>query len=194
MNPERLTVKSAEAVNDAVAMARRAGNPLVYDTHLLLALLGQQESIVVPVLQKVGASVAQLREQAEREAARYPKQSGGGSGQPSMARELNQVLDRAEEEARSLGDEYVSTEHLLLALAATKGGEANTILSRAGASHATLLAAIESVRGSHRVTDQTPENQYQALEKYTRDLTEAARRQPASCSSPAPGTTQSSRR
>jgi ATP-dependent Clp protease ATP-binding subunit ClpB len=175
MNPERLTVKSAEAVNDAVAMARRAGNPLVYDTHLLLALLGQQESIVVPVLQKVGASVAQLREQAEREAARYPKQSGGGSGQPSMARELNQVLDRAEEEARELDDEYVSTEHLLLALAATKGGDANTILTRAGAKHDALLAAIESVRGSHRVTDQTPENQYQALEKYTRDLTAAAR-------------------
>jgi ATP-dependent Clp protease ATP-binding subunit ClpB len=175
MNPERLTVKSAEAVNEAVAMARRAGNPLVYDTHLLLALLGQQESIVVPVLQKVGASVAQLREQAEREASRYPKQSGGGSGQPSMSRELNQVLDRAEEEARELDDEYVSTEHLLLALAATKGGDGNAILTRAGAKHDALLAAIESVRGSHRVTDQTPENQYQALEKYTRDLTAAAR-------------------
>ncbi|HWE44013.1 MAG TPA: ATP-dependent chaperone ClpB [Gemmatimonadaceae bacterium] len=175
MNPERLTVKSAEAVNEAVALARRAGNPLVYDTHLLLALLGQQESIVVPVLQKVGASVAALKEQAEREAARHPKQSGGGSGSPSMSRELNQVLDRAEEEARSLDDEYVSTEHLLLALAATRGGEANTILTRAGAKHDALLAAIESVRGSHRVTDQTPENQYQALEKYTRDLTEAAR-------------------
>ncbi|HET9003934.1 MAG TPA: Clp protease N-terminal domain-containing protein, partial [Gemmatimonadaceae bacterium] len=175
MNPERLTVKSAEAVNEAVALARRAGNPLVYDTHLLLALLGQQESIVVPVLQKVGASVAALKEQAEREAARHPKQSGGGSGTPSMSRELNQVLDRAEEEARSLEDEYVSTEHLLLALSGTKGGEANTILTRAGAKHDALLAAIESVRGSHRVTDQTPENQYQALEKYTRDLTEAAR-------------------
>ena len=94
MNPERLTVKSAEAVNEAVALARRAGNPLVYDTHLLLALLGQQESIVVPVLQKVGASVAALKEQAEREAARHPKQSGG-AGNPSMSRELNQVLDRA---------------------------------------------------------------------------------------------------
>jgi ATP-dependent Clp protease ATP-binding subunit ClpB len=174
MNPERLTVKSAEAVNEAVALARRAGNPLVYDTHLLLALLGQQESIVVPVLQKVGASVASLREQAEREAARHPKQSGG-AGNPSMSRELNQVLDRAEEEARSLDDEYVSTEHLLLGLSATKGGEANTILTRAGAKHDALLAAIESVRGSHRVTDQTPENQYQALEKYTRDLTDAAR-------------------
>ncbi len=174
MNPERLTVKSGEAVTEAVNLARRAGNPLVYDTHLLLALLAQQESIVVPVLQKVGASVAALRDQAEREAARHPKQSGG-SAQPSTSRELNQVLDRAEEEARELSDEYVSTEHLLLALASTKGAETNTILTRAGATHKALLAAIESVRGSHRVTDQTPENQYQAIEKYTRDLTDAAR-------------------
>ena len=176
MNPERLTVKSGEAVTEAVNLARRAGNPLVYDTHLLLALLAQQESIVVPVLQKVGASAAALREQADREAARHPKQSGGGgSAQPSTSRELNQVLDRAEEEARELGDEYVSTEHLLLALASTKGAETNTILTRAGATHKALLAAIEGVRGSHRVTGQTPENQYQAIEKYTRDLTDAAR-------------------
>src|ERR671916_646354 len=113
INPDRLTVKSSEALNEALNLARRAGNPLVYDTHLLLALLGQDESIVVPVLQKVGASTAQLREQVDREAARHPKQSGGG--QPGLSRELNQVLDRAETEAKELGDEYVSTEHLLLA-------------------------------------------------------------------------------
>ncbi|NUQ92658.1 MAG: ATP-dependent chaperone ClpB, partial [Gemmatimonadaceae bacterium] len=173
MNPERLTVKSGEALNEAVSLARRAGNPLVYDTHLLLALLGQDESIVVPVLQKVGASVAQIREQTEREAGRHPKQSGGG--QPGMSRELNQVMDRAEEDARELGDEYVSTEHLLLALSEVKGSESNTILTRAGASPKALRDAIEGVRGAHRVTDQNPENQYQALEKYTRDLTDAAR-------------------
>ncbi|HEX2778414.1 MAG TPA: Clp protease N-terminal domain-containing protein, partial [Gemmatimonadaceae bacterium] len=173
MNPERLTVKSGEAVNEAVSLARRAGNPLVYDTHLLLALLSQDESIVVPVLQKVGASVAALREQVEREAARHPKQSGGG--QPGMSRELNQVLDRAEQDAKELGDEYVSTEHLLLALSEVKGTETNAILTRAGATPKSLRDAIEGVRGAHRVTDQTPENQYQALEKYTRDLTDSAR-------------------
>ena len=173
MNPDRLTVKSGEALNDAVALARRAGNPLVYDTHLLLALLAQDESIVVPVLQKVGLNVAQLREQLEREAARHPKQSGGG--QPGLSRELNQVLDRAEVEARELDDEYVSTEHFLLALSEVKGTESQAILARGGATRQALLTAIEGVRGAHRVTDQTPENQYQALEKYTRDLTEAAR-------------------
>ncbi|NUQ22117.1 MAG: ATP-dependent chaperone ClpB [Gemmatimonadaceae bacterium] len=173
MNPERLTVKSGEALNEAVSLARRAGNPLVYDTHLLLALLAQDESIVVPVLQKVGASVAQIREQTERESARHPKQSGGA--QPGMSRELNQVMDRAEEDARELGDEYVSTEHLLLALSEVKGTETNAILTRAGATPKALRGAIEGVRGAHRVTDQNPENQYQALEKYTRDLTESAR-------------------
>ncbi|MDQ2891409.1 MAG: ATP-dependent chaperone ClpB [Gemmatimonadota bacterium] len=173
INQDKLTVKSAEAVNDAVTRARQAGNPLVYDLHLLLALLGQDESIVVPVLQKVGVSVAALRKNAETEAARYPKQS---DAQPSLSRELNQVLDRAEAIAKALGDEYVSTEHLLLALSDVKGSESRNLLQAAGATHAALTGALNAVRGTHRVTDQTPENQYQALQKYTRDLTDAARR------------------
>ncbi len=173
INPDRLTVKSAEALNGAVAEARRNGNPLAFDTHLLLVLLGQDESIVVPTLQKLGASVAALREQLLAEIGRYPKQS---DAQPSMARELTTVLDRAEKEAKSLGDEYVSTEHMLLALCDTKGVETRAMLNRAGVTHTTLLAALEAVRGTHRVTDQNPENQYQALQRYTRDLTEDARR------------------
>ncbi|HEU5175794.1 MAG TPA: AAA family ATPase, partial [Gemmatimonadaceae bacterium] len=171
INPEKLTLKSGEALNEAIAAARRAGNPLVYDLHLLLALLDQDESIVVPVLQKVGASVAAIRDQLQRELARLAKQS---DAQPTMSRELNQVLDRAEVEAKRLGDEYVSTEHLLLALAEVRT-ESRTILNNAGATHATLDAALTAVRGSHRVTDQTPETQYQALQRYTRDLTEVAR-------------------
>jgi ATP-dependent Clp protease ATP-binding subunit ClpB len=173
INADRLTVKSAEALNEAIALARRAGNPLVYDLHLLFALLGQDEGIVVPILQKLGVNVTQLREQVEREMGRFPKQS---SAQPSMSREMNQILDRAEDEAKKLGDEYISTEHLLLALADTKGAESRTMLSALGATHDALLEALEAVRGTHRVTDQTPENQYQALQRYTRDLTEAARK------------------
>src|SRR5687767_11617098 len=170
INADRLTVKSAEALNEAIAQARRAGNPLVYDLHLLLALLNQDEGIVVPVLQKLGLNVTQLREQVEREAARFPKQS---NAQPSLSRELNQVLDKAEGDAKGLGDEYISTEHLLLALSDTKGTETRTVLSALGANRDALLEALQAVRGSHRVTDQTPENQYQALQRYTRDLTEA---------------------
>src|SRR5512138_1756714 len=173
INADRLTVKSAEALNEAIALARRAGNPLVYDLHLLSALLSQDEGIVVPILQKLGVNVTQLREQVDREMGRFPKQS---NAQPSMSREMNQILDKAEDEAKALKDEYISTEHLLLALAEVKGAESRTMLNALGATRDALLEALEAVRGSHRVTDQTPENQYQALQRYTRDLTEAARK------------------
>ena len=173
INPDRLTVKSGEALNDAVSLARRAGNPVIYDLHLLLALLSQDEGIVVPVLQKLGVSVASLREQAEQEASRYPKQT---DAQPNLSRELNQVFDRAEKEAKDLGDDFVSTEHLLLALADVKSTDSKRLLNAAGANHDDLLQALQQVRGSHRVSDQNPENQYQALQRYTRDLTEAARK------------------
>src|SRR5579872_4029486 len=173
INPEKLTVKAGEALNAAVSAARRNGNPVVYDLHLLGALLDQDEGIVVPVLQKLGASVAALREQVAREIDRYPKQT---DAQPTMSRELNQVLDKAEDEAKRLGDEYVSTEHLLLSLAGTKNTESRGILSAVGATYDALLEALQAVRGTHRVTDQNPENQYQALQRYTRDLTDAARK------------------
>ncbi|MFL5606096.1 MAG: Clp protease N-terminal domain-containing protein, partial [Gemmatimonadaceae bacterium] len=172
INPERLTVKSAEALNEAVAEARRNGNPQVYDTHLLVVMLRQDDSIVVPVLQKLGVNVAALREAVQREIERYPKQSDAN---PSMARELTAVLDQAESEAKKLGDEYISTEHLLLALADARGTETRPLLNSLSATHKALLDALKAVRGTHKVTDQNPENQYQALKRYTRDLTEDAR-------------------
>src|SRR5687767_11936221 len=162
INPDKLTVKAGEAFNEAITLARKNGNPLVYDLHLLSALLDQDESIVVPVLQKAGASVTAIRERVRREMDRYPKQS---DVQPSVSRELNQVFDRAEAEAKSLGDQYISTEHLLLALAETKGTESRNILGEAGATVDALRESLQAVRGSHRVTDQSPENQYQALER-----------------------------
>jgi ATP-dependent Clp protease ATP-binding subunit ClpB len=173
INPDRLTVKATEALNEAVDLARRAGNPLVYDLHLLLALLSQDEGIVVPILQKLGVGVTQLREAVAREMARYPKQS---NAQPTLSREINQVFDKAEADAKKLGDEFVSTEHFLLALSDVKGAESRNLLNGVGATHDALLEALQTVRGSHRVTDQTPENQYQALQRYTRDLTDAARK------------------
>src|SRR5215213_9687880 len=113
INPDKLTVKAGDAFNEAINVARANGNPLLYDLHLLAALLEQDESIVVPVLQKAGVNIAALRAALQREVSRYPKQS---NAQPSVSRELNQVFDRAEAEAKTLGDQYVSTEHLLLAL------------------------------------------------------------------------------
>ena len=173
INADRLTVKSAEALNDAVSLARKAGNPLVYDLHLLLALLAQDEGIVVPILQRVGANVTSLRAAAELEAGRYAKQS---DAQPSFSRELTQVVDAAEKEAKTLSDEYVSTEHLLLALSDAKNTDSMRLLGIVGATRAALAEALKLVRGAHKVTDQSPEGQYQALDRYTRDLTEAARK------------------
>src|SRR5688572_14168827 len=173
INPDKLTVKAGEAFNEAITLARRNGNPQVYDLHLLTAVLDQDESIVVPILQKAGANVTSIRERVKREMERYPKQS---DAQPSVSRELNQVFDKAEAEAKALGDEYVSTEHLLLALADVKGTESRRILSDAGATRELLHNGLKAVRGTHRVTDQTPESQYQALQRFTRDLTEAARK------------------
>ena len=173
LNPDRLTVKSAEALNDALARARRAGNPLVYDTHLLAALLDQDEGIVAPLLQKLGVNLPALRAAVAEEAARYPKQS---EAQPSLSRELSAVFDAADDEARKLGDEYVSTEHLLLALASTKAADSRARLAAVGATRDALLEALKQVRGSHRVTDQTPEEKYQSLQRFSTDLTDRARR------------------
>src|SRR6058998_3143426 len=174
IKPERLTVKAAEALQQASALARSRGNPVINDAHLFLALLSQQEGIVVPLLQKAGLNVTQLTAETEREIARFPKQSGGV--EPTLSRELSRVLDRADEDAKALGDAYVSTEHILLALAEEKGTTARELLSAQGVSRQDLLAALEGVRGAHRVTDQEPESKYQSLQRFTRDLTEIARK------------------
>ena len=175
IQPDRLTVKAAEALQQAASLARSKGNPVINDAHLFYALLQQEEGIVVPLLQKAGLNVTQLQAETEREIERFPKQSGGGV-EPTLARELSRVLDRADEDAKSLGDAYVSTEHLLLALAEEKGTSARQLLSAQGISRKDLLAALEGVRGAHRVTDQEPESKYQALQRFTRDLTEIARK------------------
>ncbi|CAN5847223.1 ATP-dependent chaperone ClpB [soil metagenome] len=174
INFERLTVKSAEAIQQAANSARQQGNPQVEDLHLLDALLSQDEGIVVPVLQKLGVNVARLRESLKELTGRLPKQFGGS--QPTMSRELNDILDLAEKTARDLKDEYISTEHLLLGLADRKGSQSRELLSAQGASRAALEQSLEQIRGSHRVTDQTPEDKYQALQRYSVDLTERARR------------------
>ena len=173
LNPDRLTVKSSDALNDALTLARSNGNPLVHDTHLLRVLLDQDEGIVAPILQKLGVALPALAEAIDREIARYPKQSDAS---PTLSRELSNVVDQAEKHAKAFGDEFVSTEHLLLALAGTKGADSVTLLRDAGVTPKGLADAVKAVRGAHKVTDQNPENQYQALQKFTRDLTEMARK------------------
>ncbi|MFI5207936.1 MAG: Clp protease N-terminal domain-containing protein, partial [Gemmatimonadales bacterium] len=172
-NFEKLTIKSAEALESARALARSRGNPVANDAHLLSALLDQDEGIVAPLLNKVGLNVTKLKADVARELERFPKQSGGS--EPQFSRELQQALDRAEAEAGKLGDEYVSTEHLLVGLVETKGTTARELLAAEGVSANDLREALTAVRGSHRVTDQRPEATYQAIGKFTRDLTESAR-------------------
>ncbi len=169
---DRLTVKAGEALQTAARGAREAGHPEVAGVHLLSALLEQEEGIVTPVLKRAGVSIPGLRDEVTRALGRYGRVEGGGD--PTLARDLRSALEKAEEEARGLGDEYISTEHLLLGLLAGKDDAARA-LKDAGATREVVSQALEQTRGSHRVTDQNPEDKYQALEKYSRDLTELAR-------------------
>jgi ATP-dependent Clp protease ATP-binding subunit ClpB len=175
IRPDRMTLKAQEAFRDAAEEARRRGNPVVNDAHLLWVLVQQPEGVVQPLLQKAGVNVARLTDEVQREIGRFPKQEGVGA-EPTFSRELHRVFDRAEDDARKLGDAYVSTEHLLLALTEEKGASARTLLSGQGVSAEDLRQSLQEVRGSHRVTDQSPEEKYQALERYTRNLTDLARR------------------
>jgi ATP-dependent Clp protease ATP-binding subunit ClpB len=177
IRPDRLTVKAAEALQQAATLARSRGNPVVNDAHLFSALLDQEEGIVIPLLQKVGLNAAQLRADTEREIARFATQSGTAV-EPSLSRELSSVLDRADAEAKALDDAFVSTEHLLLALAQEKGTTVRQLLSAAGVDRKDLLAAVQAVRGSHKVTDQEPEQKYQALQRFTRDVARAGKLDP----------------
>jgi ATP-dependent Clp protease ATP-binding subunit ClpB len=173
MQLDRFTIKSQEAIQAALRLAEERRNPQATPEHLLAVLLEQPEGIVAPVLRKVGADPAAVRTALNGALDALPTMTGpsGGSG---PAEELVQVLRAAEHEMRQLGDEYVSTEHLLLSLAG-HNSQAGEVLRDAGATHDTLLQAVAEVRGPHRVTDMNPEDKFQALEKYGRDLTAAAR-------------------
>src|SRR5277367_1348173 len=171
---ERLTVKSQEAVQAASGHAVENGNPEVQPLHLMAALLEDREGVVIPVLEKVGVPVEQLLSGVNSAIEKLPKVQGGG--QPGLSAALQKVLEQGFKEAETFKDDYVSTEHLLLALAKLKNDPVQTALAAQGATHAAILKALQAVRGSQRVTDQNPEGKFQALEKYAKDLTDQARR------------------
>ncbi len=173
LSADRLTVKAGEALHAAAEEARQRGNAEVHGVHLLDALLAQEEGIVVPILQKIEVRVAHVREQVGEALSRMARVEGGSD--PNLSRDLRKALEAAEDVSRELEDEFVSTEHLLLGLTGEKN-DAGRILRDAGATLSEVRAAVESVRGSHRVTDDTPEDSYRALARYSRDLTEHARR------------------
>ena len=171
---DKLTVKSQEAVQAAVAHASENGNPEVLPLHLMAALLEDREGVVIPVLEKVGVPVEQLLSGVNSAIAKLPKVQGGT--QPGLSSALQKVVEQGFKEADSFKDDYVSTEHLLLALSTQKGDAVQSALAALGATHETILKALADVRGSQRVTDQNPEGKFQALEKYAKDLTDLARK------------------
>src|SRR5713226_8749907 len=172
---DKFTVKAQEAVQRANDLASEHGNPELLPVHLLAALLEDKEGIVSPVLEKVGIGPQAVLSDLYREIEKLPKVSGEAS-QATLSTAANKLLEQAFKEAANFKDEYVSTEHLLLAVTHLKRDPAQEILARHGATNDAILKALIAVRGSQKVTDQNPEAKYQALERYARDLTEQARR------------------
>ncbi|HZD41178.1 MAG TPA: ATP-dependent chaperone ClpB [Terriglobales bacterium] len=174
MRLDKLTTKSQEALQHAQSLAEKRNHQAIDVEHLLFALLGQREGVVLSLLQKLGVSTSSLVERIQRALDRVP-QVTGSTGQTFITPRLKKTIETAEAEAESLKDDYVSAEHLLLAML-QDGGEAGKVLKELGVSRDKILNALVSIRGAQRITDPNPEEKYQALEKYSRDLTDLARK------------------
>ena len=168
---DKFTIKAQEAVQSAVELAGTRGNPQVTPVHLLFSLVAERDGIVRPLLEKIGVDRSQLERIVEAELSHLPKVSGGAQPQPDQ--ELIAVFEAATAESHTMKDEFVSTDHLLLALVKTPS-KARNVLQLAAVSEKDLLAALQAVRGQSRVTDQNPEEKFQALEKYGIDLVQRA--------------------
>jgi ATP-dependent Clp protease ATP-binding subunit ClpB len=175
MNYEKLTIKAQDAVAEASRIAQKNDHAQVETEHLLLALLSQGDGIVSPLIERIGADPAKVTEETEALIAAEPK-IYGEAAQLYYSSAASKVLAKAESEAASLKDEYVSTEHILIAVAASDG-KAGNLLKQAGITKNAIMEALKQVRGNARVTDQTPEDKYQVLDKYCRDLTALARQE-----------------
>ncbi len=181
MNFNKFTIKAQEAIQQAQEIASSYQNQVIEPEHVLAALLQDSEGLVVPLVQKAGANLAHLRIKVNALLERLPKVQGSGLGNQSASPVLARMLEAAREEAAHLKDEFVSTEHLLLGMLASPEGSgrissAAQLLLDQGINRDIILRALQDIRGGHRVTDQTPEEKYQALQRFSRDLNELARR------------------
>ncbi len=176
MDPNKLTLKAQEALQEAKSIAEKKHHQQIEVEHLLSALLAQKDGIVIPILQKLGANLDLIHSQLENELNRIPQVTGRGAGQVYLSSRANEVLNAGWKEAEALTDEYLSTEHLLIAIADEKQGASHQILQRNGVTKDAIFRVLQEIRGSQRVTDQNPEDKYQALKRYSRDLTEEARK------------------
>ncbi len=174
MRLDKLTTKSQEALQQAQSLAEKRNHQAIDVEHLLFALLGQKEGVVLSLLQKLGVPVTSLTERLQKALDRVP-QVTGSTGQAFITPRLKKTIESAEAEAETLKDDYVSAEHLLLAML-QDSGETGKVLKELGVSRDKILNALVSIRGAQRITDPNPEQKYQALEKYSRDLTDLARK------------------
>src|SRR5580700_9361505 len=172
---DKFTQKAQEAIQQAQSLAEQNQNQAIHAIHLLLALAAERDGVVRPVLEKCGVQPGALLQEAERALKDIPKVTGTQSG-TYISPSLNEIVDRASKEAERFKDEFVSTEHLLLAMASQKNDPAGALLNRAGATHDKILNALVSIRGTQRITDPNPESKYQALERYATNLTDLARK------------------
>jgi ATP-dependent Clp protease ATP-binding subunit ClpB len=175
LDPNKFTRKSQEAIGAAQAQARDDHHAQVGSEHLLAALIGQPEGVVLGVLERVGVSPKNIRDRVDAALSALPQVYGATAQPPQISPDAYKLLEAADEERRDLGDDYLSTEHLLIAMTKVVGGVGD-LLRSLGVTTEAVLDALKAVRGSHRVTSENPEEQYQALERFGRDLTEDARR------------------
>lgn len=176
MNVDKFTLKAQEVLQEAKALTERKNHQQIDVEHLLLALLTQKEGIVMPILQKLGANSDLVISQLEDELKKIPQVTGRGAGQVYLSSRLNEIFNMAWKEAERLTDEYLSTEHLLIAISEERGGASFQILQRNGVTKDAIFRVLKEIRGPHRVTDQNPEEKYQALKRFSRDLTDEARK------------------
>ena len=175
MRLDKLTVKSQEALQNAQALAEKRNHQAIEVEHLLMALVGQKEGVAVSLLQKLGVALTTLVDRVQKALDRVPQVTGASASQTYIAPRLKKIIEGAEGEAQGLKDDYVSIEHLLMSMT-DDDGEAGKILRELGVSKDKILKGLVDIRGSQRVTDPNPEEKYQALEKYSRDLTDLARK------------------
>lgn len=176
MNFNKFTIKSQEAVQNAQEIASSYGNQLIEAEHLLAALVQDSSGIIVPILQKVGANVSFVKIKVNELLDKLPKVSGTTIANQSLSQNLARLFERAQKQAQNLKDEYISAEHLLLAMVEARESGAGRLLLDQGVTPDAILKVLKDIRGSQRVTDQTPEEKYQALKRYGRDLNELARK------------------
>jgi ATP-dependent Clp protease ATP-binding subunit ClpB len=175
MRLDRFTIKSQEVIQKAQSLASRYGNQQIEPEHLLSAMISEREGTACAMLRKLGVAPERVASEALGVLERLPKVSGAGRGEAYVSGRTQAVLEAAFAEATQMKDEYVSVEHILLAVIEEKGGEAGRILSRAGLTREAVFKALQDIRGSQRITDPNPEEKYQALKRFSRDLTDLAR-------------------